>query len=62
MKDKHTFVRRLDRAIGMITRIGSLITPVLIVFIMLLIVFDVSRRTLFDRPVSGSVELIQCLI
>ena len=62
MKDQHTFVRRLDRAIGMITRIGSLITPVLIVFIMLLIVFDVSRRTLFDRPVSGSVELIQCLI
>lgn len=62
MEKKKTFVQKLDRVIGTITRIGSLITPILIVFIMLLIVFDVSRRTLFDKPVSGSVELIQCLI
>ncbi|MCI8537229.1 MAG: TRAP transporter small permease [Oscillospiraceae bacterium] len=62
MKDKKSLVQKLDRAIGRITQIGGLVTPILIVFIMLLIVFDVTRRTLFDSPVNGSVELIQCLI
>lgn len=62
MKKDHTFVRKLDAAIGMIEKVGGMITPILITFIMLLIIFDVTRRTLFNWPVSGSVELIQCLI
>ena len=62
MANKRTPVQKLDWVIGTITQIGGLVTPILIVFIMFLIVFDVTSRTLFNSPVSGSVELIQCLI
>ncbi len=62
MKEKKTFLDGLDRGIGLICKAGSYVTPVLILFIMLLIVFDVCRRTLFGNPVNGSVELIQNLI
>lgn len=62
MKKDYAFVRKLDTIIGTINKIGGFITPLLIAFIMLLIIFDVTRRTLFDWPVSGSVELISNLI
>lgn len=62
MKEKRSPIQKLDWLIGSITQIGGLITPVLIVFIMIMIVIDVIMRTLFQKPISGSVELIQCLI
>ena len=56
------FWGKLDKIVaGYCSAIGFL-TPALVAFIVVFICVDVFCRSVFNKPINGSIEIVQCLI
>lgn len=62
MPQKSGFWGTVDKIVNGYCNAVSILTPVLVVFIVVFICVDIFCRSVFNRPISGSIEIVQCLI
>lgn len=62
-KQNHTGIfRKLEKGIYYMSRGLSLIVPIFLIAIMLLVVTNVFLRTIFNDPIVGTNEIVECMI
>lgn len=56
------FWGKLDKVVAGYCNAIGVLTPVLVVFIVVFICVDIFCRSVFNAPINGSIEIVQCLI
>lgn len=56
------FWGKLDKFVQRYCNIVGILTPVLVAAIVVFICIDIVCRSLFNSPINGSIEIVQCLI
>lgn len=56
------WLQHMDSVIASVSRIMSIIGAFVVLAMMLLVVADVSLRSLFNRPITGSIELVELMM
>lgn len=62
MSQKNGFWETVDKIVDGYCNVVSILTPVLVAFIVVFICVDIFCRSMFNRPINGSIEIVQCLI
>ncbi len=56
------FWGKVDKIVSGYCGAIGLLTPVLVAFIVVFICVDIFCRSVFNKPINGSIEIVQCLI
>ena len=62
MAQKRGFWAAVDKFVNGYCSVVSILTPVLVASIVVLICVDIFCRSVFNKPINGSIEIVQCLI
>lgn len=62
MPEMEGFWGKIDKIVKGYCNAVGVLTPLLVAFIVVFICVDITCRSLFNSPINGSIEIVQCLI